>query len=133
MHLLFSIGIQGALEEAAGTLEAGEQLCAFLDNIHVFVPAPQSEDDLRRVGAVSFQGGRHSPSPGHACGTRQVFHQMMSTFSGTRRGSLSSGRSGNPPLGTHSLLQRNSAPELRRSEGYGRRCPHCLICSGWQI
>ena len=33
------------------------------------------------------------------------------------------------PLGTHSLLQRNSAPELRRSEGYGRRCPHCLICS----
>ena len=35
MHLLFSIGIQGALEEAAGTLEAGEQLCAFLDNIYV--------------------------------------------------------------------------------------------------
>ena len=35
MHLLFSIGIQGALEEVAGTLEAGEQLCAFLDNIYV--------------------------------------------------------------------------------------------------
>ena len=28
MPLLFSIGIQGALEEVAGTLEAGEQLCA---------------------------------------------------------------------------------------------------------
>ena len=35
MPLLFSIGIQGALEEVAGTLEAGEQLCAFLDDIYV--------------------------------------------------------------------------------------------------
>ena len=40
MPLLFSIGIQGALDEVAGTLdevagtlEAGEQLCAFLDDI----------------------------------------------------------------------------------------------------
>ena len=32
MPLLFSIGIQGALDEVAGTLKAGEQLCAFLDD-----------------------------------------------------------------------------------------------------
>ena len=56
MPLLFSNCIKGALEEVAGTLEAGEQLCAFLDDICVFVPAPQSEDALRRVGAVSFSG-----------------------------------------------------------------------------
>ena len=33
MPLLFSIGMQGALEEVADTL--GEQLCAFLDDISV--------------------------------------------------------------------------------------------------
>ena len=35
MPLLFSIGIQGALEEVAGTLEAGEQFCVFLDDVCV--------------------------------------------------------------------------------------------------
>ena len=54
MPLLFSIGIQGALEEVAGTLEAGATL-RFSGRHLCFVPAPQSEDDLRRVGAVSFQ------------------------------------------------------------------------------
>ena len=35
MPLLFSIGMQGALEEVADTLETGEQLCSFLDDISV--------------------------------------------------------------------------------------------------
>ena len=35
MPLLFSIGIQGALEEVAATLERGEQLCAFLDDVYL--------------------------------------------------------------------------------------------------
>ena len=34
MPYLFSIGIQGALEEVAATLQPGEQLCAFLDDIY---------------------------------------------------------------------------------------------------
>ena len=45
MLLLFSIRIQGALEEVAGTLEAGEQLCAFLDDIYVLC---QSHCELAR-------------------------------------------------------------------------------------
>ena len=48
MHLLFSIGIQGALEEAA---PAGEQLCAFLDNIYVLCQPHRVKtiyDDLAR-------------------------------------------------------------------------------------
>ena len=36
--LLFSIGIQGALEEVAATLEHGEQICAFLDDVYVLPP-----------------------------------------------------------------------------------------------
>ena len=35
MPLLFSIGIQGALEEVSTQLLAGEQLCAFLDDVYV--------------------------------------------------------------------------------------------------
>ena len=35
MLFLFSSGIHGTLEAVAGTLEAGEQLCAFLDDICV--------------------------------------------------------------------------------------------------
>ena len=38
MPLLFSIGIQGALEEVATTLFPGEQLCAFLDDVYVLCP-----------------------------------------------------------------------------------------------
>ena len=38
MPLLFSIGIQGALEEVAATLEHGEQRCAFLDRRARAVP-----------------------------------------------------------------------------------------------
>ena len=33
MPLLFAIGIQGALEEVSGSLEDGELLCAFLDDV----------------------------------------------------------------------------------------------------
>ena len=35
MPLLFSIGIQGVLEEVATDLEDGEQLCAFLDDVYL--------------------------------------------------------------------------------------------------
>ena len=35
MPLLFSIGIQGALEEVSTLLVAGEQLCAFLDDVKI--------------------------------------------------------------------------------------------------
>ena len=38
MPLLFSIGIQSALEEVARSLEPGEQLCAFLDDIYLLCP-----------------------------------------------------------------------------------------------
>ena len=34
-RLLFSIGIQGALEEVSTLLEVGEHLCAFLDDVYV--------------------------------------------------------------------------------------------------
>ena len=33
MPLLFAIGIQGALEKVSGSLEDGELLCAFLDDV----------------------------------------------------------------------------------------------------
>ena len=35
MPLLLSIGIQGALEKVAGTVEHGEQICGFLDDVYV--------------------------------------------------------------------------------------------------
>ena len=35
MPLLFSIGIQGVLEEVSAVLQPGEQLCAFLDDVYV--------------------------------------------------------------------------------------------------
>ena len=35
MPFLFSIGIQGALEEVSTLLRAGEQLCAFLDDVYI--------------------------------------------------------------------------------------------------
>ena len=35
MPLVFSIGIQGALEEVAESLRCGEQLCAFLDDVYL--------------------------------------------------------------------------------------------------
>ena len=38
MPLLFSIGIQGALEEVATSLVPEEHLCAFLDDIYLLCP-----------------------------------------------------------------------------------------------
>ena len=60
MPLLFSIGIHGALEEAASSMEHGEQLCAFLDDICVLC-APhrvvalfkQLSESLERVAGTS--------------------------------------------------------------------------------
>ena len=35
MPLLFSIGIQGALEEVADAMRPDEQICAFLDDVYI--------------------------------------------------------------------------------------------------
>ena len=35
MPLLFSIGIQGALEEVADAMRSDEQICAFLDDVYI--------------------------------------------------------------------------------------------------
>ena len=45
MRLLFAIGIQGALEEVRTTLQPGEQLCAFLDDVYALC-------DPERVKAI---------------------------------------------------------------------------------
>ena len=47
MPLLFAIGIQGALEEVAVSLEPGEQLCAFLDDVCALC--------LQQLGAEAWQ------------------------------------------------------------------------------
>ena len=48
MPLLFSIGIQSALEEVARSLEPGEQLCAFLDDIYLLC-LPSRVQHLHKV------------------------------------------------------------------------------------
>ena len=53
MPLLFSIGIQGALEEVS---DPGEQLCAFLDDIYALCQP-------RRVEKNTVQGRRHPAPP----------------------------------------------------------------------
>ena len=62
--LLFSIGIQGALEEVARSLEPGEQLCAFLDDVYLLCQPSRvktlftvlSDALLRHAGIHLHQG-----------------------------------------------------------------------------
>ena len=64
MTLLFSIGIQGALEEVARSLERGEQLCAFLDDVYLLCQPSRvktlftvlSDALLRHAGIHLHQG-----------------------------------------------------------------------------
>ena len=65
MPLLFSIGIHGALEEVASSIERGEQLCAFLDDIYVLcahhrvVPLfKQLSESLERVAGIRLHQGK---------------------------------------------------------------------------
>ena len=97
---------------------SGRATLRFLGRDLCFVPAPQSEDDLR-LGPVSFQGYRHSPSPGQP---EDVYILMDEAWQPTEWSfwELS--------LGRHNLLQSKTAPELRRSEGHVLD----LLC-GWQI
>ena len=57
MPLLFSIAIHTALEEAAAHLADGEQLCVFLDDVHVFCLPCRSA--VQVVARVSGQSRRH--------------------------------------------------------------------------
>ena len=45
MQLLFAIGIQAAWEDVRTTLQPGEQLCAFVDDVYALC-------DLQRVKAI---------------------------------------------------------------------------------
>ena len=66
MLLLFSIGLHGALEEeVASSMERGEQLCAFLDDIYVLctphrvVPLfKQMSESLERVAGIRLHQGK---------------------------------------------------------------------------
>ena len=62
MPLLFSIGIQGALEEVATMLFPGEQLCAFLDDVYVLCPPervkPIFDALLFRVAGIHLHLGK---------------------------------------------------------------------------
>ena len=47
MSLLFSVGIQDALGEVALSLHPGEQLCAYLHDVYLVLPARQSRHTVR--------------------------------------------------------------------------------------
>ena len=67
MPLLFAIGIQGALEEVSGSLEDGDLLCAFLDDVYLLCEPERVRFlfDLLVCGAQAsnYTKGRHE------CGT----------------------------------------------------------------
>ena len=54
MRLLFSIGIQGALEQVARLLKPGEHLCAFLDDIYM-VCEPERVRPLFNILGAALQ------------------------------------------------------------------------------
>ena len=64
MPLLFSIGIQGALEEVARSLKRGEQLCAFLDNVYLLCQPFSCEDVVHGVVRRVVETRRDPPPPG---------------------------------------------------------------------
>ena len=59
--LLFSIGIQGVLEEVATHLEDGEQLCAFLDDVYLLCE-PARVEPLYKVLEEAEDSG-HTVAP----------------------------------------------------------------------
>ena len=65
MPLLFSIGIQGALEEVATSLAPEEHLCAFLDDIYLLCPPERVvplykllSETLARVAGIRLHQGK---------------------------------------------------------------------------
>ena len=72
MPLLFSIGIQGALEEVSTQLLAGEQMCAFLDDVYVCQPGRVRfmynilADALGRVAGIQLHEGKTRTDPKHS-------------------------------------------------------------------
>ena len=71
MPLLFSIGIQSALEEVARSLEPGEQLCAFLDDICLLC-LPSRVQHLHKVLTEALS--RHAGSQLHQGKTKTWNH-----------------------------------------------------------
>ena len=65
MPLLFSVGIHGALEEVASSMEHGEQLCAFLDDIYVLCALERVvplfkllSESLERIAGIRLHQGK---------------------------------------------------------------------------
>ena len=62
---LFSIGIQGVLEEVATHLEDGEQLCAFLDDVYLLCEPARVEplyevleEAMMRIAGIRLRQGK---------------------------------------------------------------------------
>ena len=98
MPLLFSIGIHGALEEVASSMERGEQLCAFLDDIYVlFAPHrvvplfKQLSESLERVAGSDFTKGKLGS------GAQEGSLRKMSSNSGGTLGSHTGSKFSGPP------------------------------------
>ena len=71
MPLLFSIGIQGVLEEVVTYLLEGEQLCAFPDDVYLCCgPARVEprykvlEETMLRIGEIQLHQGNQSLESG---------------------------------------------------------------------
>ena len=65
MPLLFSIGIQGALEEVADAMRPDEQICAFLDEVYIVCQPERVRvlfdllaESLIRVAGIRLHDGR---------------------------------------------------------------------------
>ena len=65
MPFLFSIGIQGVLEEVATHLEDGEHICAFLYDVHLLCKPARVEplckvleETMMRIAGVRLHQGK---------------------------------------------------------------------------
>ena len=66
MPFLFSIGVQGALEEVANMLFPGEKLCAFLDNVYVLCPLGVEPEHIHTMGENAWQPSGINHGVGHS-------------------------------------------------------------------
>ena len=94
--LLFSVGIQGALEEVSTLLIAGEQLCAFLDDVYIVCQPGRVRFLYDRLGRSVVEGRRNQVAPGEDTSVEQVPAATdqpggLGPMSGNPKGSLSSG------------------------------------------
>ena len=86
MPLLFSISIQGALEEVVASLLPGEQLCAFLDDLYLLCDPSSSRQHWQGSLEFSCTKGRRG------LGTEQVSSQTTLTNWDQRFGNLKGSR-----------------------------------------